>query len=78
MKVFFYSEQKTETEEKKKTDKTEKKSNKTKTTQRHKRVQHVPFTHSWLATILKGHSSAVLGFDFSPNGKYLISTAEGY
>lgn len=69
-------EQKNESEEKKKSDRSEKPTRKTKVNQRHKRVQHVPFTHSWLATILKGHSSPVLGFDFSPNGKYLISTAE--
>jgi len=75
--VLYISEQKNESEEKKKSDKSEKPTKKTKVNQRHKRVQHVPFTHSWLATILKGHSSPVLGFDFSPNGKYLISTAEG-
>ncbi|CAG2251092.1 TBL2 [Mytilus edulis] len=68
-------EQKTETEEKK-VNKTEKQTKKSKPAQRHKRIQHVPFSHAWLATILRGHSSSVLDFDFSPNGKYLISTAE--
>ncbi|XP_063396087.1 transducin beta-like protein 2 [Mytilus trossulus] len=68
-------DQKTESEEKK-VNKTEKQTKKSKPAQRHKRIQHVPFSHAWLATILRGHSSPVLDFDFSPNGKYLISTAE--
>ncbi|ESO98166.1 hypothetical protein LOTGIDRAFT_239070 [Lottia gigantea] len=34
------------------------------------------FTHPWLSTTLKGHTGSVSSFDFSPNGKYLISSAE--
>ena len=41
-----------------------------------KESKHV-FAHSWLATSLKGHSSPILGLDFSPNEKYLASCAEG-
>ena len=35
------------------------------------------FSHTWLASTLKGHSGRVIDFDFSPNGKYVISTADG-
>ncbi len=35
------------------------------------------FNHPWLASSLKSHSSPILGMDFSPNGKYLASCAEG-
>ena len=35
------------------------------------------FTHEWLAGSLKGHGDGVLDMDFSSNGKYLISCAEG-
>ena len=35
------------------------------------------FSHPWLASTLKNHSNPVLGLDFSPNGKYLASWAEG-
>jgi len=34
------------------------------------------FSHTWLASTLKGHSGRVIDFDFSPNGKYVISTAD--
>lgn len=42
-----------------------------------KKASQATFSHSWLAGTLKGHSARVLGFDFSANGKYLISAAEG-
>lgn len=35
------------------------------------------FKHPWLLTALKGHGDQISSFDLSPNGKYLISTAEG-
>jgi len=35
------------------------------------------FTHPWLLTSLKGHSSPVLSIDFSSNGKYLASCSAG-
>jgi WD40 repeat protein len=35
------------------------------------------FSHPWLATTLRFHSGQVLGLDFSPNGKYLITCADG-
>ncbi|KAK1125705.1 hypothetical protein K0M31_005253 [Melipona bicolor] len=35
------------------------------------------FTHSWLRGALKGHTSSVLNMNFSSNGKYLASCAEG-
>ncbi|KAK5641744.1 hypothetical protein RI129_010291 [Pyrocoelia pectoralis] len=34
------------------------------------------YTHPWLLTSLKGHTSEVLDMDFSSNGKYLASCAE--
>ncbi|CAH1801363.1 unnamed protein product, partial [Owenia fusiformis] len=34
------------------------------------------FTHPWLSCTLKGHSSPILGMDFSANGKYLASCSE--
>ncbi|XP_060075371.1 transducin beta-like protein 2 [Ylistrum balloti] len=56
--------------------KQEKNSKKLKLNIRSKKPQQVQVTHPWLASTLKGNSSAVLGIDFSPNGKYLITTAE--
>ena len=35
------------------------------------------FTHKWLASSLKGHSAKILDMDFSPNGKYVLTVAEG-
>lgn len=35
------------------------------------------FSHPWLLTSLKGHKGQVLHMDFSANGKYLASCAEG-
>jgi hypothetical protein len=35
------------------------------------------FSHEWLAGVLKGHGDCVLDLDFSSNGKYMISCAEG-
>lgn len=70
---------KEENEEKNKSEiKTDagKQSKKPKQIQRTKKSQ-VNFSHTWLASTLKGNSSSVLGLDFSPNGKYLITCAEG-
>jgi len=33
--------------------------------------------HPWLLAMYKGHSSAVLSIDWSPNGKFLASSAFG-
>ena len=35
------------------------------------------FTHSWMVGALKGHTAPVLDMDFSANGKFLASCAEG-
>lgn len=35
------------------------------------------FSHAWLLTSLKGHSGEVLDMDFSSNGKFLATCAEG-
>lgn len=35
------------------------------------------FSHPWLVTSLKGHSGEVLDMDFSSNGKFLATCAEG-
>ncbi|BFZ18412.1 hypothetical protein BsWGS_21451 [Bradybaena similaris] len=41
-----------------------------------KKAPHVPFSHPWLSSTLKGHSSRIVALDFSPNGKYMISASE--
>ncbi|XP_038058199.1 transducin beta-like protein 2 [Patiria miniata] len=64
--------------------KTENKSKKSKSNQQGKRQQKQPgkranqttFSHAYLASTLKEHSSNVLDIDFSINGKYLASCAE--
>ncbi len=43
---------------------------------RKKEPKHT-FSHAWLASSLKGHSQQILGLDFSPNGKYMATCAEG-
>ncbi|KAK3084303.1 hypothetical protein FSP39_011349, partial [Pinctada imbricata] len=65
------------TEEKAKSDKGDKPGKKSRTRQV-KRTQSVQFSHPWLACTLRGHSGQVLGLDFSSNGKYLITTADGW
>ena len=35
------------------------------------------FSHPWLSCSLKNHAAPILDMDFSANGKYLISCAEG-
>lgn len=35
------------------------------------------FTHKWMIGALKGHTGTVLDMDFSSNGKFLASSAEG-
>lgn len=35
------------------------------------------FTHSWMVGALKGHTAPVLDMNFSSNGKFLASCAEG-
>ncbi|KAG8252032.1 Transducin beta-like protein 2 [Homalodisca vitripennis] len=35
------------------------------------------YTHSWMVTSLKGHTGQVTDIDFSPNGKFLVTCAEG-
>lgn len=35
------------------------------------------FTHSWMVGALKGHTARVLDMNFSSNGKFLASCAEG-
>ena len=42
-----------------------------------KRETQQEFTHSWLQGALKGHTASVLNMNFSSNGKYLASCAEG-
>ncbi|CAB3362887.1 Hypothetical predicted protein [Cloeon dipterum] len=39
-------------------------------------LKAVAFSHPWLYTSLKGHSSTILSMDFSSNGKYLISCSD--
>lgn len=43
----------------------------------HHRTDKHNFNHSWLFTNLKGHTGQVLDMDFSNNGKYLASCADG-
>ncbi|KAJ8312489.1 hypothetical protein KUTeg_009862 [Tegillarca granosa] len=62
---------------KSKPEKSEKHGKKTKAGSKPKRSQSIQFLHPWLSTTLKGNSGYILGLDFSPNGKYLINTAEG-
>lgn len=50
---------------------------KPKSVSKQKGKSSVAFTHEWLAGSLKGHSSRILDMDFSPNGKYVITVAEG-
>ncbi|KAL8591952.1 hypothetical protein ACOMHN_020430 [Nucella lapillus] len=54
----------------------EKQNKKSKLVQKSKKTTFVPFTHQWLACTLKGHSSRVVSFDFSPNGKYVVSASD--
>ncbi|KAL3858331.1 hypothetical protein ACJMK2_012925 [Sinanodonta woodiana] len=69
-------EDKNETEEKEeKVTLIEKTSKKTRPVQRPRKTQ-VSFSHPLLASSLKGHSSPILSFDLSPNGKYVITVAE--
>lgn len=35
------------------------------------------FSHEWLLTSLKGHTASILDLDFSANGKFLATCAEG-
>lgn len=35
------------------------------------------FSHEWLLTSLKGHSGAIMDMDFSANGKFLATCADG-
>lgn len=35
------------------------------------------YSHPWLLTSLKGHTGQVLDMDYSVNGKYVISCADG-
>ncbi|KAH9525717.1 Transducin beta-like protein 2 [Bulinus truncatus] len=41
-----------------------------------KKAAYVPFSHLWLSSTLKGHSSRIVSLDFSPNGKYLLTASE--
>ncbi|KAK7087866.1 hypothetical protein V1264_021863 [Littorina saxatilis] len=54
----------------------EKQAKKSKLVPKVKKAGFVPFTHQWLSSTLKGHSSRVVAVDFSPNGKYLVSTSD--
>ena len=35
------------------------------------------FSHPWLVCSLRGHSAPITGVDFSVNGKYVVTSAEG-
>lgn len=52
-------------------------SKKTKVVPKTKGKASVAFTHKWLASSLKGHSARILDMDFSPNGKYVLTVADG-
>ncbi|XP_071094018.1 transducin beta-like protein 2 [Haliotis cracherodii] len=70
-------EEQEQSEEPKRTEKSnEKSSKKTKVILKGKKAAHPAFTHQWLAGTLKGHGSPILAFDFSPNGKYVLTCAE--
>jgi len=49
---------------------------KKKATERKSKDAKSTFTHKWLMTSLKGHTKRILDMDFSPNGKFLATTAE--
>lgn len=53
------------------------KSNKKKHSEKWVRDSKHSFSHPWLLTSLKGHSGEVLDMDFSSNGKFLATCAEG-
>lgn len=44
---------------------------------RKRREAQQEFTHSWMVGTLKGHTAHVLDMNFSSNGKFLASCAEG-
>lgn len=54
-----------------------KQTNKRKQVDKRSRDTKQTFSHPWLLTSLKGHSSDVLDMDFSSNGKYLATCGEG-
>jgi WD40 repeat protein len=53
------------------------KSSKKKHSEKWVRDSKQSFSHPWLLTSLKGHSGEVLDMDFSSNGKFLATCAEG-
>jgi WD40 repeat protein len=53
------------------------KSSKKKHSEKWVRDSKQSFSHPWLLTSLKGHSGEVLDMDFSGNGKFLATCAEG-
>ena len=75
---LFISE--TEEEPTKKPSQNQQKSSKKKDLQKGvkgKKEVKVTFTHPWLTCSLKSHSQPILDMDFSANGKFLASCAEG-
>jgi len=54
----------------------EKEKPKKKVNERKQKEVKSSFTHKWLLTSLKGHSKRILDMDFSPNGKFLVTTSE--